>query len=246
MSMSDMMSFRTAYLRLVALAWSDPAFRKTLPGMTSAQIKTTLAGLGHTWTWGGLDPALAVDGPVWNPVETGGWAGHGASVITLVLPLDPKNIEGFPESQASALAAYYQQRPTLFGLPPEGTTIQQSYSASLGDFAAFLDFGGITLRAVALAWRNADFRAALSRNALEALAEYFGYNCPWDLKIVVKDDSHAHWKEASGSGPSQWTSLSNNILKLDLPQPPGTVDIRAIALTAYNETGPAYPFTCCD
>jgi ribosomally synthesized peptide (two-chain TOMM family) len=245
MSTADMMSFRTAYLRLVALAWSDPDFRKKLPGWSPAQIKEELQRLGHTWTWGGLDPQLGIEGPVWNPVETGGWAGHGMSVITLVLPLDPKHIQGYPETQASALADYYQVRPTLFGLPPTGGALQQSYNASLGDFSAFLDFGGVTLRAVALAWHNSDFREAIRRNALGALAEFFGYNCPWDLKIVVKDDATGRWAPGSGSAPSHWTSLTNNVLRLDMPLPPES-DIRAIALTAYNETGPAYPFTCCD
>lgn len=246
MSTADMMSFRTAYLRLVALAWSDPAFRNTLPRLTPDQIIQELAKLGHVWTWGGLDPRLQIDGPIWNPVETGGWAGNGESVITLHLPVDKGHVHGFPGTQAEALSDYYQQRPTLFGLPLSAAPplLGQSYNASLGDFSAFLDFGGVTLRALALAWHNDAFKKLLLTDVIDALAAYFGYNCPWDLKLVVKEDTSARW--APGSSGSGWTSLTKNVLLLDLPQPPPDGDIRAIALTAYNETGPAYPFTCCD
>jgi ribosomally synthesized peptide (two-chain TOMM family) len=249
MDMSDIIGFRTAYLRLIAKAWNDAKLLASLPKLNSKQVQAELAKLGHAWLWGGLDIKLGINGPVWSPVETGGWYGHGTSTITLRLPLNTEKIEDYSQNQARALTDYYGQRPTLFGLPTGaaaqakgGASLMQAYSASLGDFNSFLDFGGVTVRAVALAWHNAKFKKALvGKNSLGALERWLGFHSTWEMKIEVEEDKSARWTDGPG-----WQSLSNNLLTLVLPTKPKEDDIRAIAITAYNETGPQYPFTCCD
>ncbi|HEY1690564.1 MAG TPA: BMA_0021/BMA_0022 family TOMM bacteriocin [Polyangiaceae bacterium] len=260
MSMDDLMQFRTVHLRAVARSWSDPAFKSRLVADPKGTLKSEF---GFDFPWPFLDLKFGTNGPHWDPQNTGGWFGTSApatstaSSITLILPVDASRITVTssasssgtsgpftPADRAKALSDYYQQRPTLFGAKPAPTggviMPQQSFELGLGSWKDFLEFGGVTLRAIALAWARPEFATQVQDDALAALQAWLGYTCPWNLRIVVATQAFT-WARDRG----EWTNLPNNVLEVDLPETP-KVDFQPVALTAYNNTGSAYPFTCCD
>jgi ribosomally synthesized peptide (two-chain TOMM family) len=236
---ASLIEFRVAYLRAIAKSWSDPEFRTRLSETPIVALGE--CGLGR-WTWR-LDLKLPLDGDQWNPGDTGGWAGSNRESITLYLPLDPAvALPGPPsESWPEALSEYYRLYPTLLGTIGEPSPAGQAYNVGLGSWNAFLDFGSVTVRALALAWRNADFRTQVQKDTIAALQNWLGYNSPWNLDIRIRNNPEMKWS----SGVWQQGSRKNELC-LFVPQRPGDdFTVWPIALAAYNETGPAYPFTCC-
>lgn len=247
MSTSDLMNFRTTYLRAIAQAWFDPEFasKLTIAGKGADALKDQFS---YTWPWPDLILTVRDHGAEWNPSETGGWSGSIRDEIWVNLPLDPARIKGLrPEDHARAIAAYYQQYTTFLGPggPPNPTKETgnhlQAYDPGLGSWDGFLHFGAATFRALALAWHNETFRKELQNDALLAMESWVGYSSPWNFKILFFDKSaQCTWNEHDCT----W-KLPRNELVLWLPRRPDKEHIRPIALTAYNSTGEAYPFTCC-
>ncbi|NML16904.1 BMA_0021/BMA_0022 family TOMM bacteriocin [Azohydromonas caseinilytica] len=108
-------------------------------------------------------------------------------------------------------------------------------------YDSLLEFQEVYLRAVALAWTNAQFKQDFLADPTGALANYFGYQCPWNVDLKVR--------EATGPGQGwdakkkQWT-LPPVRTTFGVPVAP-KVEEQLIAFAAYNCAGPTYLFTCC-
>lgn len=290
MRTNDIMAFRTAYLRLVARTWMDPSYAKRVVDYSPAElIKRFEDQYDFKWPWPALDFRLAAGGAEWRPQRTGGWRGKDFSGELIVkLPLNKGCIRSEnPEKHfALALADFYALRSSVFGCkvqsgpavqPERSTAVEHDIGTHIGmampihlgvGEERFLEFSAVLLRALALAWDDEEFKdhLLLPTSCLPALAGWLGYNSPWNIRIVVKNDYDAVWKEPTperlngwlaeptaqeSSGNQGGTTLSKNLLILELPQCPYEGDaaddvamLRPIALAAYNVTGPAYPFTC--
>jgi ribosomally synthesized peptide (two-chain TOMM family) len=107
-----------------------------------------------------------------------------------------------------------------------------------------LEFSEVYLQAIAQSWENEAFRQALLADPEAALQKYFGYICPWGVKISVKPvpASHKGWHQ-NGQGQWRW-DLPNNAIKVGVPKAP-PLEEQTVALAAYNAAGPTYLFSCC-
>ena len=111
----------------------------------------------------------------------------------------------------------------------------------LPTYESLLEFQEVYLRAVALAWSDPVFKAALLADADQALQDYFGYTCLWNVDLEVT--------EASGPGVG-WDArhktwnLPPIRTTFGLPVAP-RIEEQLVAFAAYNDAGPTYLFTCC-
>lgn len=116
-----------------------------------------------------------------------------------------------------------------------------AYNNELPSYATLLEFQEVYLRAVALAWNDLIFyEAFVNGDSLGALEKWFGYKCPWNINLRVKDNG-GKWKAKE----KRWKKLDRNKIIIGLPQKPAENKDQAIALAAYNDSGPTYLFTCC-
>jgi ribosomally synthesized peptide (two-chain TOMM family) len=242
----DMLTFRTAYLRIVAETWADPGFRTRLTTGSIAHRQAELANAFRVFgfdptQWSGLELEVGGKGATW---DQGSWYGDGESKITLKLPLSPKcgkdgdeEYEIDPKDRAEALASYYEERPTMFG---KTQNLTNGFGHGLGDWGDFLEFGAIILQAIGLAWEKPAFAASLQKDALRALQGWLHYTSPWNMKIEIKE---SHVAKVSSAGNWIW-SLEKNVVTLDLPKAP-EIAVQPVALCRYNNAGNAYPFSCC-
>lgn len=109
-------------------------------------------------------------------------------------------------------------------------------------------FGGLVLRAIALAWTDPNFKEALlyppSGDASAVLSQWLGYNSPFNFKIKFVTNPGLNWDgEKWNLDDSNGKPIKNRIV-LNYPNAPKDKALQPIALTSYNNTGPAYPFTC--
>jgi ribosomally synthesized peptide (two-chain TOMM family) len=228
---------RAAYLRSIARAWRDPEFYKRLID-SKDEKEGALAILrrefGMEFPWAvKLVIAAGDPGPAWQPGNTRGWIGT-EDAFTLYLPVEDKP----PANPAELLARYYQERPSPLGRQAKG--VAEDWIPS-----AFAEFGAVTIRALALAWNDATFKELLlsangkPRAANKTFQDYLDYHIPWNFSVYFK--AHAYPKT-----DEDWEAFPPNEIKLVLPQRPGGRDpmVEAVALAAYNGTGPQYPFTC--
>ena len=115
-----------------------------------------------------------------------------------------------------------------------------SYTNRLPSYESLLEFQEVYLRAIALSWRDKEFKKALEEDALLALQHYFSYKCPWNINLKVTSPSSDYgWKKEE----RRW-SLPKNRMTFGMPVRP-EADEEGIALAAYNDAGPTYLFSCC-
>jgi len=235
---------RSAYLRAIARAWRDPEYAGKLFRASKQEKNGALALLEKDFNLQfPFDVKFAIDDrhpPRWDPLQTRGWIGY-ADDFLIHLPKAP----GSPEYRASALARYYQEFPTFLGRPKETMRAAEAPDE-------FGEFGGITLRALALAWNDEKFAQLLYRaeDARALIQDYFDYIVPWNFKLRFQEHagSDEHWLNEERSD-EYWAKFPISEITVHLPSKPdspGPEDVRMepIALAAYNDTGPQYPFTC--
>lgn len=106
-------------------------------------------------------------------------------------------------------------------------------------------------RVVAKAWRDPEFHKDLLADAEKAIEDKFSFRFAESLKLTVKDEPRnvvfnidKAYNSTPGSAEDPWNGLSPMELTLFLPPKPD-VDLQAVAITAYEDTGRTYPFTCC-
>ncbi|SDZ71898.1 ribosomal natural product, two-chain TOMM family [Variovorax sp. YR266] len=250
-----LLEFRLAYLRGIAKSWQDDAYRAKLLGASDIQ-QMLHDDFGLPTQWPLLDISLFQDPnpdmrAAWKPMLTSGWVGPDDSFV-IVLPQAPSS------QPTEALAAYYQLFPDFMGPAAAFETPTGLIGGALptglgipgGGDGSLLAFGGVVLRAVALAWQSPEFLFDLTRDPdadkAPVLSQWLGYNNPFNFKILFTTNSAFTWDAAKG----EWNlkgangSLIKNGIRLNYPTAPVEVELRPIALTSYNNTGPAYPFTC--
>jgi ribosomally synthesized peptide (two-chain TOMM family) len=109
-------------------------------------------------------------------------------------------------------------------------------------------FGGLVLRAIALAWTDPDFKEALlyppGGDASSVLSQWLGYNSPFNFKIKFVTNPGLHWDGKKWNLDDADGQPIKNRIVLNYPVAPKEQALQPIALTSYNNTGPAYPFTC--
>ena len=101
----------------------------------------------------------------------------------------------------------------------------------------------VWLRAIALAWHDADFKCLLLEDARTAFAKYLEYDLPTTLELTIfeVDSDDVEWND---QGNVDWHELPPNRLQMPLPPAPKLED-QAIAIADYADAGRTYPFTCC-
>jgi ribosomally synthesized peptide (two-chain TOMM family) len=252
LSRDPLLNFRLAYLRAIARSWSDPDFRKSLLEAPDIQclLKQNLRSF-----WPHLAIRVQVDPDPrkqtrWLPEETAGWIGPcDKFVITLPKKPDSDEIE--------VLAAYYQWFPDLMGptsdVPTsgQGQDIDEGLGIPGGEKGSLLAFGGVVLRALALAWHDEQFMQELTTDeklqpdAAPVLSKWLGYNNPFNFFLLFQEDQNETFRWDPSKKKLQVTEKDKpNTIVLNLPVAPDDAKIWPIALTSYNNTGPAYPFTC--
>jgi ribosomally synthesized peptide (two-chain TOMM family) len=109
-------------------------------------------------------------------------------------------------------------------------------------YESLLEFQEVYLRAVALAWVDDEFKSLLLRDARSALADYLGYECPWnvDLRVAEPIGPNVGWDPRNKT----WT-LPRMLTSFGLPNKPEAFEEQLVAFAAYNDAGPSYLFTCC-
>lgn len=263
MSLNDMMLFRLAYLKAIALSWREPASLKRMIEVDDGWAFFREKKLEPLPAWD-IDLRFRPDqlpGAGFRPAQTGGWVGPNF-LLELRLPKAPN-----PSDQPLALAQYYAALPTPFGVKgkeepkkcecpchedeaEKGRGRVHNYSsagaggAGMGHWSDAVVLGGVILRALALSWSDDDFRWQLGENPLQALQNWLGYNCPWNVTLRV-EYTDLTWDAHSRA----WSEKPRNRLTLYLPSKPdvtvnGEPISLAVALAAYNQTGDAYPLTC--
>lgn len=109
----------------------------------------------------------------------------------------------------------------------------------------------VWLEAIALAWRDDRFKKQLLEDPRAALKEYFNFDLGPYVKLTVREASkpeHDHDPKTKlehafgGWDPGQDPLTSEMIMALP---PAPKVEDQAVALSFYNASGRAYPFTCC-
>ncbi|MDP8999037.1 MAG: BMA_0021/BMA_0022 family TOMM bacteriocin [Myxococcota bacterium] len=114
----DLMSFRTAWLRAVALAWSKDGFRTELLRDPIAALKTHLS---FNWPWQGVLEFTVFEQPQFKWIgDDWVWPADGEDELTLRLPLTPlaagaQQTRLGIDDHVLALADYYAARPSIFG-----------------------------------------------------------------------------------------------------------------------------------
>jgi ribosomally synthesized peptide (two-chain TOMM family) len=111
----------------------------------------------------------------------------------------------------------------------------------LPSYDSLLEFQEVYLRAVALSWKDAEFKQALLDDPAQALADYFAYRCPWNLTLKVKEPDAAPYGWHAKIKRWDLPPVKSSFGLPKAPQP----DEQLVAFAAYNDAGPTYLFTCC-
>lgn len=270
----DLMSFRTAWLRAVALAWSDSGFEKTL---RSNPMGALLERFKFAWPWPKvIDFAVSVDQGLKWAGDDWVWPSDHEDCLTLYLPISKRP----EEMRVVALADYYAQRPSIFGTAggggatPRGQSLITSAGLDITD-AEGLPLSNFLLSGAPVRFGGnnpppdgftpssgsfADFEVVL----LSALAK--AWNNQAFAELIQSDKNllvalhtirgyASPWrlilklkddgKAVWDANAHIWTHLTPHTLTLNLPDRPVAVNEQSVALAAYNSTGAMYPFTCC-
>lgn len=126
------------------------------------------------------------------------------------------------------------------------------YDNRLPDYASFLEFEEVYLRAIALSWVDEEFKAKLLASPEKTLGEYFNYRMPWCIDLSVREvtaeekQAGAGWHPEADGRKGFW-KLPRDTFYYKMPPKPKELDAdeEPIALAAYNDSGPTYLFTCC-
>lgn len=109
----------------------------------------------------------------------------------------------------------------------------------------------VWLEAIALAWRDEGFKHRLLNDPREALKTYFNFDLGPYVKLTVREATppapgstapHRLGQAFGGWDPATDPLTSEMIMAL--PPKPALED-QGVALSFYNASGRAYPFTCC-
>ena len=114
------------------------------------------------------------------------------------------------------------------------------YSNQFPSYESLLEFQEVYVRAIALSWKDEQFKEAFLANPNKALENYFLYRhpCTIDLTVVLPSSEYGWDKEKR-----KW-NLPQNMMSVGVPVKPAA-DEECVALAAYSDAGPTNLFTCC-
>ena len=117
-----------------------------------------------------------------------------------------------------------------------------------GMLEASLHWQVIWPRIIARCWEDAEFHEAIKNDPRGTIAKYFGYALSTNLSLNIKDAPAGATFEPDDNNPytpdDPWAKLPPLELTLVIPPAPEPT-LQAVAITAYQDTGRTYPFTCC-
>jgi ribosomally synthesized peptide (two-chain TOMM family) len=103
-------------------------------------------------------------------------------------------------------------------------------------------------RIIAKCWEDGEFHEEIKKDARKAIAKHFGYALSTNLALKIKDAPASATFESEDNNPytpdDPWAKLPPLELTLVIPPAPEP-GLQAVAITAYQDTGRTYPFTCC-
>ncbi len=114
MGMEKLMEFRTTYLRAVAKAWADDAFKAKLIGNP---IEVMDRYFKFQWPWAKICDLVIEESENFRWIGNDWvWSRDLLESLTLYLPLEPPAVPAgtAKQTQAMALAEFYRQRASLF------------------------------------------------------------------------------------------------------------------------------------
>ena len=137
----------------------------------------------------------------------------------------------------------------MFGNPGGGA--EDTYWSS---WQKMLGWQTTWARVIAYAWQDEAFRARLLDKKTDMrvlLREEMGYELPVDLDLTVVEVKQGQ-QSPDGGSTYGWQKMPNGTEKWVLPRmklymplpPPPPVEMQAVALSSYLDTGKTYPFTC--
>ncbi len=119
-----------------------------------------------------------------------------------------------------------------------------------GALEATMHWQVIWPRVIAHAWEDEAFHAALLADPRKVIKERFQYELSPELDLTITDApadatfDPALERAPDGEGGDPWAKLPNLKLTITIPPAPPPA-LQAVAITAYEDTGRTYPFTCC-
>jgi ribosomally synthesized peptide (two-chain TOMM family) len=109
----------------------------------------------------------------------------------------------------------------------------------------------VWLEAIALAWRDPEFKKKLLAQPRFTLVEYFNFDLGPYVKLTIRECAPPVGNPAAKTRLEQvfggWDPATDPLqseMIMALPPAPKVED-QAVALSFYNASGRAYPFTCC-
>jgi len=118
----------------------------------------------------------------------------------------------------------------------------------VGGADQFLSFGAIVMSIIARCWEDEDYLKHITNTLISPLGtqkslykdEFVTFQNPWifNIKFELAEEGNSTWNG------EKWEAIENNEIYLLFPQKPSNRASHAMALSRYNNTGPAYPFTC--
>jgi ribosomally synthesized peptide (two-chain TOMM family) len=103
-------------------------------------------------------------------------------------------------------------------------------------------------RVIARAWEDPEFHEEVKADPRETIKKYFGYLLSENLQLTIKDAPEDATFKPEDNDPTTpedpWSKLPPLELTVVIPPAP-TPQLQAVAITAYQDTGRTYPFTCC-
>jgi len=117
-----------------------------------------------------------------------------------------------------------------------------------GSLESALHWQVIWPRIIAKAWGDEKFHEEVKANPREAMEAYFGYRLSSNLKLTIEDAPSTTTFKPEDNNPDTkedpWSNLPPLELTIFIPPAPEPA-LQAVAITAYQDTGRSYPFTCC-
>jgi ribosomally synthesized peptide (two-chain TOMM family) len=123
-------------------------------------------------------------------------------------------------------------------------------SLGIGGAESFLVYGSLVIQVISLAWTDPNFRNQLLNTTHPTVAPllggYFKFHNPWNfnLRFALDPSSPDYRSNNPEKAWGKYVKSIKNEIELNFPHPPTNTRLWPAAITSYNATGPAYPFSC--
>jgi ribosomally synthesized peptide (two-chain TOMM family) len=115
----------------------------------------------------------------------------------------------------------------------------------LPNYETLLEFQEVYTLAVALSWKDEEFKKKFVADPKSALEHYFSYKCPWNIELQAEAVTEGGPHDYGWKPEKQKWHLPKSSITFGIPEVPLENDEICIALASYNDAGPTYLFSCC-